>query len=108
MPNASRSADRRSDSPPVRLPSRVLFVTGTLAEPALRRVLSRMDAPFVREVAVLKITGAALMTASWISRNLEIPAGTDLVLIPGLCEGDPGLLQEKFGVPVAKGPKDLR
>jgi dihydropteroate synthase-like protein len=67
-----------------------------------------MDAPFEREVAVLKITVAALMTASWIARHLEVPAGTDLVLIPGLCEGDPGLLQEKFGVRVAKGPKDLR
>src|SRR3954468_9373158 len=108
MPNDSRSADRRSDSPPVRLPSRVLFVTGKLAEPALRRVLSRMDAPFECEVAVLKITVAALMTTSWIARHLEVPSGTDLVLIPGLCEGDPALLREQFGVPAAKGPKDLR
>jgi dihydropteroate synthase len=108
MPNDSKSADRRSDSPPVRLPSRVLFVTGTLAEPALRRTLSGMNAPFESDVAVLKITVAALMTAPWIARHLEVPTGTDLVLIPGLCEGDPGILQEKFGVPVAKGPKDLR
>jgi dihydropteroate synthase-like protein len=67
-----------------------------------------MDPPFESDVAVLKITVAALMTAPWIARHLEVPPGTDLVLIPGLCEGDPGLLQEKFGVPVTKGPKDLR
>jgi dihydropteroate synthase-like protein len=96
--------DKR-DSPP---PHRVLFVTGTLAEPALRRVLSQMESPFEAEVAVLKITVAALMTASWIARHLEVPPGIDLVLIPGLCEGDPAILREKFGVKVEKGPKDLR
>jgi dihydropteroate synthase-like protein len=30
------------------------------------------------------------------------------VLIPGLCEGDPHVIAEKIGVPVEKGPKDLR
>ena len=68
---------------------RVLFVTGKLAEPALREVLREMDPPFEARVAVLKITVAALMTTSWIARFLEVPEGTDLVLIPGLCEGDP-------------------
>jgi dihydropteroate synthase len=89
-------------------PRRVLFVTGTLAEPALRRVLSHMEAPFDSEVAVLKITVAALMTTPWIARHLEVPSGTDLVLIPGLCEGDPEILREKFGITAQKGPKDLR
>ena len=37
-----------------------------------------------------------------------MPEGTDLVLIPGLCEGDPQVIGEKFGVRVEKGPKDLR
>ena len=41
---------------------RVLFVTGKLAEPALREVLREMDPPFEARVAVLKITVAALMT----------------------------------------------
>src|SRR5438309_283703 len=70
-------------------PRRVLFVTGRLAEPALRRVLDEMAPPFDYHVAVLGITVAALMTTTWIGRALEVPAGTDLVLIPGLCEGDP-------------------
>jgi dihydropteroate synthase-like protein len=67
-----------------------------------------MEAPFESEVVVLKITVAALMTTPWIARHLEVPSGTDLVLIPGLCEGDPEILREKFGVTAAKGPKDLR
>ena len=89
-------------------PGRVLFVTGRLAEPALRRVLEEMRPPFEAEVAVLKITVAALMTTPWIARFLEVPPGTDLVLLPGLVEGEAGLLSERYGVRVEKGPKDLR
>jgi len=89
-------------------PSRVLFVTGRLAEPALRRVLADMAPPFSCEVTVLGITVAALMTTTWIARALAVPEGVDLVVIPGLCEGDPRTLGEAFGVHVEKGPKDLR
>jgi len=89
-------------------PRRVLFVTGKLAEPALRRTLAEMAPPFVYDVAVLKITVAALMTTPWIARFLTLPDGTDLVVIPGLCEGDPAAIADKFGVEVRKGPKDLR
>ena len=89
-------------------PRRVLFVTGLLAEPALRNVLGGMAAPFDCEVAAMRITVAALMTTTWIARHLTVNEGTDLVLIPGLCEGDPAVIQEKVGVAVAKGPTDLR
>jgi dihydropteroate synthase len=89
-------------------PSKVLFVTGRLAEPALRRVLDEMHPPFESAVAVLKITVAALMTTPWIARFLEVPPGTELVLIPGLCEGETSVLSDRFGVRVEKGPKDLR
>ena len=88
--------------------SRVLFVTGKLAEPALRRTLEDMAPPFAWEIVALKITVAALMTTAWIARFLEVPADTDLVLIPGLCEGETALISDKTGVPVEKGPKDLR
>jgi dihydropteroate synthase len=87
---------------------RVLFVTGRLAEPALRRVLAEMSPPFAYDVAVLGITVAALMTTPWIARSLQVPDGTDLVLIPGLCEGDPQVVGDTVGVLVQKGPKDLR
>jgi dihydropteroate synthase len=90
-------------------PRRVLFVTGRLAEPSLRRVLSEMAPPFAYDVAVMKITVAALMTTPWIARFLEVPADTDLVVIPGLCEGDPAVIAERVGrgVRVERGPKDL-
>ena len=92
----------------VRAPRHVLFVTGKLAEPALRRTITEMGPAFAWEVAVMKITVAALMTTAWIARFLQVPAGTDLVLLPGLCEGDPTVIAQRVGVPVEKGPKDLR
>lgn len=90
------------------LPKHVLFVTGKLAEPALRRVLTEMQAPFAFDVTVLRITVAALMTTDFITRLLQVPAGTDLVLLPGLCEADAAALSAHFGVTVERGPKDLR
>jgi dihydropteroate synthase len=92
----------------VAAPSRVLFVTGKLAEPALRSTLAQLKAPFAAEVAMLPITVAALMTTEWIAKHLEVPEGTDLVLIPGLCEGATASISERFTVRVEKGPKDLR
>ncbi|HWA15912.1 MAG TPA: DUF6513 domain-containing protein, partial [Gemmatimonadales bacterium] len=87
---------------------RVLFVTGKLAEPALRRTLEGMHPEFAVDVATMKITVAALMTTPWIAKFLEVPPDTDLVLLPGLVEGDTAVLSEKHGVRVEKGPKDLR
>jgi len=87
---------------------RVLFVTGRLAEPALRRVLAEMTPDFAYDVTAMGITVAALMTTDWIARRLTVPAGTDLVLIPGLCEGDPRDIADQLGIAVEKGPKDLR
>ncbi len=98
----------RPSRPAAEAPRRVLFVTGKLAEPALRRVLEAMRPPFAADVAVQKITVAALMTTEWIARFLTVPDGTDLILLPGLVEGDTAVLAERFGVAVEKGPKDLR
>jgi dihydropteroate synthase len=102
MPDAAATAS--SDASP----RRVLFVTGRLAEPALRRVLSEESPPFAYDVAVLGITVAALMTTQWIARHLQVPPGVDLVLIPGLCEGDTAEIARGANVRVEKGPKDLR
>ena len=67
-----------------------------------------MKAPFETDVAMLPITVAALMTTEWIAKHLAVPPGTDLVLIPGLCEGNTEPIADRFAVRVDKGPKDLR
>ncbi len=88
----------------------ILFVTGRLAEPALRRTLAALapTAGFTAEVAVLPITVAALLTTDWVGRKLTVPAGIDSVMLPGFCRGDIDTLATGFGVPVERGPKDLR
>jgi dihydropteroate synthase-like protein len=89
-------------------PSRILFVTGKLAEPALRRVLSEVapQAGFEPIVAVLPITVAALATTPWIARHLTVPPGVEHIVLPGLCAGDLGVIAA--GLPVQRGPNDLR
>jgi dihydropteroate synthase len=83
-----------------------LFVTGRLAEPALRNIVSELEID--HQIAVMNISVAALMTTRWIARRLEVPAGVDNIVIPGLCEGDVDTLQEATGRPVRKGPADVR
>jgi dihydropteroate synthase-like protein len=89
---------------------RVLFVTGKLAEPALRRTLAELAprAGFEPEVAVLPITVVALATTAWIARHLVVPPGVQRVLLPGLCPGDRDAIAAPAGVPVERGPRDLR
>jgi dihydropteroate synthase-like protein len=67
-----------------------------------------MKAPFEHEVAVLGISVAALMTTDWIARFLEVSPGVDRIVLPGHAQGDLKLLEDRFGVPAEKGPKDLR
>lgn len=89
---------------------RFLFVTGKLAEPALRRVLADL-APrvgFDYDVAVLNITVAALMTTDWVARHLPREIAATGLILPGLCRGEVEDVTKAAGVPTVLGPKDLR
>ncbi len=90
------------------MPNKVLLVTGKLAAPLLADTMQRAQPGFAYEIAVMKISVAALMTPEWLARFLEVPPGTDLVLLPGRMQGDLAPLREKFGIAVEKGPKDLQ
>jgi dihydropteroate synthase-like protein len=67
-----------------------------------------MAPDFPYEVAVLRITVAALMTTPWIARHLADVAGVERVIIPGLCEGDVREIEDRWAVRAEKGPADLR
>jgi dihydropteroate synthase-like protein len=87
----------------------ILFLTGKLAENSLHKVLAGMQpAGFEYQVAQLGITVAALMTPEFISRRLPDARGADRIVVPGLCRGDLEPLAEKYGVPVDRGPDDLK
>ena len=89
---------------------RIHFVTGRLAEPSLREVLSRLGPTvgFEPTVQVMNITVAALMTTPWISKRLQVPEGTDRVVLPGAVSGPLDAVQKVSGAPVERGPEDLR
>ena len=86
------------------------FITGRLAESALRETLDSLapQAGFEYTIQVLPITVAALLTPKWIAARIEIPEGTDRILLPGYAAGDLEPLRGKTGLPVELGPKDLR
>ncbi len=91
--------------------SQILFVTGKLAEPALRRTLAELAPRLGQDcaVAVLPITVVALATTPWIARHLTPPPDTQRVILPGLCNGDLDVFQSTWGaIAVERGPKDLR
>lgn len=90
------------------MPEKFLFVTGKLAAPALSATLRKAKLPFDYDIAVMKISVAALMTPEWIAKFLQVPPDITRIMIPGACEGDPRLLVEKFGLPAEKGPTDLK
>jgi dihydropteroate synthase-like protein len=89
---------------------RLVFVTGKLAEPALRRLLADLAprAGFEPVVVVLPITVAALTTTPWVARHLKTPPDVERVILPGFCRGDAAEVAAACGVPAEHGPKDLR
>tara|TARA_B100001123_G_scaffold133196_1_gene154366 strand:+ start:39 stop:1445 length:1407 start_codon:yes stop_codon:yes gene_type:complete len=88
---------------------RILFITGKLAEKSLRRTLAGMStSTFEYEVRVLSVTVAALMTGDLIQRRLDGVGTFDRILIPGRCRGDLASLSAHFGIPVERGPEELK
>jgi dihydropteroate synthase-like protein len=93
---------------------RIVFLTGRLAEPSLRRVLHDIappggeGAPFAWEVREIGLQVAGLMTADMIRRRVAAPLAADRLLVPGRCRGDLEALTSHFGIPVERGPEELK
>ena len=89
---------------------RILFVTGRLAENALRRVVEPLAKKlgFGFQIQVMPISVAALLTAEWIRPRIDLSSATDRIVLPGYCRGDLASLSRELGVHVELGPRDLR
>lgn len=88
---------------------RLIFLTGKLAHAALLRVLEGMQpTPFDYEVRNLGVSVAALMTADMIGRRLHDPGSATRIVVPGRCRGDFDALGRDLGVPVVRGPEELK
>ena len=91
----------------------ILFLTGRLAQPSLERVLAGIEpAPFTWETRELGLQVAALMTAEMIRRRVAAPAvgarRVDRIIVPGRCRGDLDALAQHFGIPVQRGPDEVK
>ncbi len=87
----------------------ILLLTGKLAEKSLRRVMESIAArEFTYEIANIGVSVAALMTTDMIARRLTDTRGASRILVPGLCTGDFESASERLGVPLERGPIDLK
>lgn len=87
----------------------LVFLTGRLAQRNLEKVLHGMDpAPFTWEVREIGLQVAGLMTADMIRRRVEAPVRADRILVPGRCRGDLDELSRHYGIPVERGPEELK
>ncbi len=87
----------------------IAFLTGRLAQPQLERVLAGMQpAPFTWEVREIGLQVAALMTADLIRRRVTLPVQAQRIVVPGRCRGDLDALSAHYGVPVQRGPEELK
>jgi dihydropteroate synthase len=87
----------------------LVFLTGRLAQASLARVLDGIAAlPFTWEVREIGLQVAALMTAEMIQRRVPAPVQADRMIVPGRCRGDLDALTRHYGIPVERGPEELK
>ena len=94
-------------------PDNLLFVTGKLAEKSLYKVLQEVNSnpktpPFKYRVEQIGVSVAALMTPALIARRLKNTGNANKMILPGLCQGDLSQLHRQYGIPVERGPDDLK
>ncbi len=86
----------------------ILFLTGHLARPRLEAVLETMDPGFDWKVLDIGVKVAALMTEDIILRRLPESGEADKIMLPGRCRADLDRLSDAYGVPVVRGPDELK
>lgn len=87
---------------------RILFLTGKLAEKQLRQILAAMNPDFHYKVMEMGVKVAALMNGDMIIRRLKDTDGATRIIIPGRCRGDLNALTQHFGIPVERGPEEVK
>ena len=87
---------------------KVVLVTGSLAEPRLKRLSRDLVSEDVDiTVHSIGVKVAALMTTEIVERRLTLDSGTDRVVMPGRFRGDIERLSGFFGTRFERGPDEL-
>lgn len=71
-------------------------------------VLGQMQCDFTYTIKELGVKVAGLMTTEMVARRLDNTQGADKVILPGRCQGDVAALAQKLGLPVERGPDELK
>ncbi len=90
------------------MPETILFLTGHLARLRLEAVLNSMEPDFDWKVVDIGVKVAALMTEDIITRRLPKPVEADKIMLPGRCRADLDRLSAHYGVPVLRGPDEVK
>ncbi|MFT3732374.1 MAG: DUF6513 domain-containing protein [Hyphomicrobium sp.] len=87
---------------------RIVLVTGSLAEPRVKRVAEELNnADLDPVVANIGVKVAALMTTEIVERRLKLPDHIDRVIMPGRFRGDLERLSDHFGTRFERGPEEI-
>ena len=88
------------------------FVTGKLAESALREIVASIanKRGFEYTIEVLPITVAALMTPRWLLKHMSVPENSTRVILPGYLQSGIEEIRASTSTstPIECGPKDVR
>jgi dihydropteroate synthase-like protein len=87
---------------------KLLFLTGRLAEPRLKRTVADLGLPDgTWRIANLGVKVAALMTEAIVRNRLKGPLQADRVIVPGRSRMDLAQLKDHYGVPFERGPDEI-
>jgi dihydropteroate synthase-like protein len=87
---------------------RIVLVTGSLAEPRVKRIAEELtDSDLEHVVANVGVKVAALMTTEIVERRLKLPEHADRVIMPGRFRGDLERLSDHFGTRFERGPEEI-
>jgi dihydropteroate synthase-like protein len=87
---------------------RIVLVTGSLAEPRVKRIAEELNDPDLEPiVANVGVKVAALMTTEIVERRLKLPDHPDRVIMPGRFRGDLERLSDHFGTRFERGPEEI-
>ncbi len=89
-------------------PEHILFLTGKLALKQLKQILAQMQPEFRYTIHELGLKVAALMTTDMVQRRLKDTFGADRIILPGRCRGDIDALSATLGIPVQRGPEEVK
>ncbi len=87
---------------------KVLLITGKLAEPLIRKIISETKAPHSFDLLVLPLPVAAFLHPKYVSTQLKLRGPLEeynLILLPGMIAGDTAVVTESTRIPTFKGPQ---